>query len=140
GRCHVQRLLAWVEPLGTQRTWAVESAEGLGKLLAQQLVQAGEQGIDVPPADATGSTRAATASSTTRSTWLRSPRSATRPPAGSTTSARSPKGSRRRRHCALWSAASATRSGASSKSPAAAADHTGPGGQPGTTLQSSVAG
>src|SRR4029453_16362024 len=49
GRCHVQRLLAWVEPLGTQRTWAVESAEGLGKLLAQQLVEAGEQVIDVPP-------------------------------------------------------------------------------------------
>jgi transposase len=48
-RCQVQRLLAWVEPLGTQRTWAVESAEGLGKLLAQQLVEAGEQVIDVPP-------------------------------------------------------------------------------------------
>ena len=48
-RSQVQRLLAWVEPLGTQRTWAVESAEGLGKLLAQQLVEAGEQVIDVPP-------------------------------------------------------------------------------------------
>src|SRR4029453_4850180 len=48
-RCQVQGLLAWVEPLGTQRTWAVESAEGLGKLLAQQLVEAGEQVIDVPP-------------------------------------------------------------------------------------------
>jgi transposase len=48
-RCQVQRLLAWAEPLGTQRTWAVESAEGLDKLLAQQLVEAGEQVIDVPP-------------------------------------------------------------------------------------------
>jgi hypothetical protein len=48
-RCQTQRLLAWAEPLGTERTWAVESAEGLGKLLAQQLVEAGEQVIDVPP-------------------------------------------------------------------------------------------
>jgi transposase len=48
-RCQVQRLLAWAEPLGTQRTWAVESAEGLGKLLAQQLVEAGERVGDVPP-------------------------------------------------------------------------------------------
>lgn len=48
-RCQTQRLLAWAEPLGAQRTWAVESAEGLGKLLAQQLVEAGEQVIDVPP-------------------------------------------------------------------------------------------
>jgi transposase len=48
-RAQVPRLLAWAEPLGTERTWAVESAEGLGKLLAQQLVEAGEQVIDVPP-------------------------------------------------------------------------------------------
>ena len=48
-RCQVQRLLAWAEPLGTQRTWAVESAEGLGKLLAQQLLETGEHVIDVPP-------------------------------------------------------------------------------------------
>ena len=34
-RCRVQRLLAW--------------AEGLGKLLAQQLVEAGELVVDVPP-------------------------------------------------------------------------------------------
>ena len=62
-RCQVPRLLAWAEPLGTERTWAVESAEGLGKLLAQQLVEAGEQVIDVPPTLATrvwllGSTKA----------------------------------------------------------------------------------
>jgi transposase len=48
-RCQVQRLLAWAEPLGTQRSWAVESAEGLGKLLAQQLVEAGELVVDVSP-------------------------------------------------------------------------------------------
>jgi transposase len=48
-RCQTQRLLAWAEPLGTQRRWAVESAEGLGKLLVQQLVDAGELVIDVPP-------------------------------------------------------------------------------------------
>ncbi len=40
-RCQIQRLLAWAEPLGTQRTRVVESAEGLGKLLAQQLLEAG---------------------------------------------------------------------------------------------------
>jgi hypothetical protein len=48
-RCQVQRLLAWAEPLGMERSWAVEPAEGLGKLLAQQLLEAGEQVIDVPP-------------------------------------------------------------------------------------------
>ena len=41
------RLLAWAEPLG-ERTWAVESAGGLGYLLSQQLVRAGEQVLDVP--------------------------------------------------------------------------------------------
>ncbi len=35
------------EPLGP-RTWAIESAGGLGYLLAQQLVEAGEDVIDVP--------------------------------------------------------------------------------------------
>jgi transposase len=48
-RCQTQRLLAWAEPLGAERTWAVESAGGLGKLLAQQLVEAGERVVDVPP-------------------------------------------------------------------------------------------
>jgi hypothetical protein len=33
-----QRLLAWAAPLGEERTWAVESADGLGKLLAQELL------------------------------------------------------------------------------------------------------
>src|ERR1700694_4991422 len=41
------RLLAWAEPLG-DRTWAVESAGGLGYLLSQQLVEAGERVLDVP--------------------------------------------------------------------------------------------
>ena len=47
-RTQLQRLLAWAEPLGDDRTWAVESAAGLGRLLAQQLVAAGEQVVDVP--------------------------------------------------------------------------------------------
>ena len=32
------------------RTWAIEAAGGLGALLAQQLVEAGETVLDVPPA------------------------------------------------------------------------------------------
>lgn len=48
-RCQAQRLLAWAEPLGVERTWAIESAAGLGRLLAQQLVAAGENVVDVPP-------------------------------------------------------------------------------------------
>jgi transposase len=43
-----QRLLAWAAPW-PERTWAVEGAGGLGHLLAQQLVAAGEQVLDVPP-------------------------------------------------------------------------------------------
>jgi transposase len=42
-----ERLLAWAEPLG-DRTWAVESAGGLGYLLSQQLLGAGERVLDVP--------------------------------------------------------------------------------------------
>ena len=44
-----ERLLAWAEPLDAERVWAIESAAGLGRLLAQQLVAAGERVIDVPP-------------------------------------------------------------------------------------------
>lgn len=47
-RSQLQQLLAWAEPLGEDRTWAVESAGGLGRLLAQQLVAAGETVVDVP--------------------------------------------------------------------------------------------
>jgi hypothetical protein len=43
-----QRLLDWAAAW-PQRTWAVEGAGGLGRLLSQQLVAAGEQVLDVPP-------------------------------------------------------------------------------------------
>jgi transposase len=46
-RKQVPQLLHWAEPLG-ERTWAIESAGGLGYLLAQQLVAAGETVLDVP--------------------------------------------------------------------------------------------
>ena len=42
------KLLAWTEPF-SERTWAIESAGGLGYLLAQQLVDAGEHVLDMPP-------------------------------------------------------------------------------------------
>jgi transposase len=48
-RCQTARLLAWAVPLGDERTWAIESAGGLGKLVAQQLLAAGEHVVDVPP-------------------------------------------------------------------------------------------
>ena len=41
------KLLEWAEPL-SDRTWAVESAGGMGYLLSQQLVGAGERVLDVP--------------------------------------------------------------------------------------------
>ncbi len=48
--CAVQaeRLLEWAAAW-PQRTWAVEGAGGLGHLLAQQLLSAGERVLDVPP-------------------------------------------------------------------------------------------
>ena len=42
------RLVAWAAPW-PERTWAVEGAGGLGYLLAQQLVAAGERVLDVQP-------------------------------------------------------------------------------------------
>jgi hypothetical protein len=42
------RLLRFAAPF-EPRTWAVEAASGLGALLAQQLVAAGECVVDVPP-------------------------------------------------------------------------------------------
>ena len=42
-----ERLLLFAEPF-TPRTWAIEGANGLGALLAQQLVAAGETVLDVP--------------------------------------------------------------------------------------------
>ena len=44
----VERLLGWATPFG-ERTWAIEGAGGLGYLLAQQLVAAGERVVDVQP-------------------------------------------------------------------------------------------
>ena len=43
-----ERLLAWAHAW-PERTWAVEGAGGLGHLLAQQLLSAGERVLDVPP-------------------------------------------------------------------------------------------
>ena len=43
-----ERLLAWAAAW-PQRTWAVEGAGGIGHLLAQQLLAAGERVLDVPP-------------------------------------------------------------------------------------------
>lgn len=46
-RVQTDRLLAWAAPF-ERRTWAVEGAEGLGYLLSQQLVAAGERVLNVP--------------------------------------------------------------------------------------------
>src|SRR6266516_241841 len=43
-----ERLLAWAQAW-PQRTWAVEGAGGVGHLLAQQLLAAGERVLDGPP-------------------------------------------------------------------------------------------
>ena len=44
----VQRLLAWAAAW-PERTWAVEGAGGMGQLLAQQLLAAGERVLDIQP-------------------------------------------------------------------------------------------
>jgi transposase len=45
----VPELLEWVKRLdGGDRIWAIESAGGLGYLLAQQLLAAGEHVVDIP--------------------------------------------------------------------------------------------
>jgi transposase len=47
--CHQrERLLSWATRFAP-RTWAIEGATGMGALLAQQLVAAGEHVVDVPP-------------------------------------------------------------------------------------------
>jgi transposase len=46
-RRRVDQLMNWAEPF-EKRTWAIESAGGLGYLLAQQLVARGEEVLDVP--------------------------------------------------------------------------------------------
>lgn len=48
GPAQLERLLAWAAGF-PERTWAVENATGLGYLLAQQLVAAGERVLDVQP-------------------------------------------------------------------------------------------
>jgi transposase len=47
-RRQVDQLVEWAEPF-EKRTWAIESAGGMGYLLAQQLVARGEEVFDVPP-------------------------------------------------------------------------------------------
>ena len=47
GQAQLAELLAWAAPFET-RTWAIESAAGMGYLLAQQLVAVGERVVDVP--------------------------------------------------------------------------------------------
>jgi transposase len=47
GRRQVEQLLEWADGQAP-RTWAVESAGGMGYLLSQQLVAAGETVLDVP--------------------------------------------------------------------------------------------
>jgi transposase len=48
-RLQAKRLIGWAAELdGDGRSWAVESAGGLGYLLAQQLVAGGEHVVDVP--------------------------------------------------------------------------------------------
>src|SRR5437763_8529283 len=44
----VERLLGWAQAW-PERTWAVEGAGGVGHLLAQQLLSAGERVLDVAP-------------------------------------------------------------------------------------------
>jgi hypothetical protein len=43
-----EQLLAWAVAW-PERTWAIDGAAGLGYLLSQQLVNAGERVLDVPP-------------------------------------------------------------------------------------------
>jgi transposase len=47
-RRQADQLVEWAEPF-EKRSWAIESAGGLGYLLAQQLVARGEEVFDVPP-------------------------------------------------------------------------------------------
>jgi hypothetical protein len=47
GRSQLEELLAWSAGFD-DRVWAIESANGLGYLLGQQLVGAGERVVDVP--------------------------------------------------------------------------------------------
>lgn len=46
-RFQVEQLLAWAQPFRA-RLWAIEGADGMGYLLAQQLVASGEHVVNVP--------------------------------------------------------------------------------------------
>lgn len=46
-RAQVEQLLCWAEPFPA-RCWAVDGADGMGYLLAQQLVAQGEHVVNVP--------------------------------------------------------------------------------------------
>ena len=46
-RVQTERLLTWAQAFPS-RTWAIEGADGMGYLLSQQLVAAGEHVVDVP--------------------------------------------------------------------------------------------
>ena len=49
GSAQIAELIGWADGLDDkQRTWAIESAGGLGYLLAQQLLAAGERVVDIP--------------------------------------------------------------------------------------------
>ncbi len=82
GECQLEELLQWAAPFATRR-WAIESAGGLGYLLAQQLISVGECVVDVPATLASRSGRwvRAVRTRTTRTTRerLRSRRYAHRP-------------------------------------------------------------
>jgi Transposase len=64
-----EKLVAWAADW-PERIWAVEGAAGLGRLLAQQLVAAGERVLDVQPklASRVRCCRLATRTRTTRTT------------------------------------------------------------------------
>jgi hypothetical protein len=73
GAAQADLLVAWAAGW-PERTWAVEGAGGLGHLLAQQLVAAGERVLDVPPklAARVRLLEAGTRTRTTRTTRCRS--------------------------------------------------------------------
>src|ERR1035441_3111591 len=52
-RQQTDKLLSWAEPF-EERTWAIESAGGLGYLLAEQIVRAGGQARALPVTHAPG--------------------------------------------------------------------------------------
>jgi transposase len=76
-RRQTDRLLAWANEW-PQRIWAIENVNGLGRLLSQQLVLAGEQVVDVPAS--LSHRRSSRASRAARPTPTMLARSRSRPP------------------------------------------------------------